>query len=104
MPKRVKPSGDKGEPGEDPATKRSTRSSSKSPGAANPSKSSDPPLPMLPAKSAPKPPKPAPKPRGKGKKVTWEAKPEKWLENLPDNHGTYESKAFRMSKASVKYG
>ena len=103
MSKRKRSSGGEGDPGEDKTPKRSTRSSSKSPGAANPQKATDPPLPSLP-KNVPKPKPAKPKPRGKGKKVTWEPKPEKWLENLPDNHGTYESKALRMSKAIGKYG
>ena len=101
MPKRGRSSGDQGEPGEDPTPKRSTRSSSKSPGTAKspkPSTSGDPPLPQLPSKSV-KP--PAAKPKGKPKKVTLEAKPENWLKNLPDNHGTY-TKAKRFSGQSER--
>ena len=106
MPKRGRSSGDSGDPGEDPSTKRSTRSSSKSPGAAKSSKSSSsgvPPLPQLPAKSAAKPAKPAPKPRGKPKKVTLDAKPENWLQNLPNNHGMYtKAKRFDRAKRTLK--
>ena len=101
MPKRGRKSGDSGDPGEDPSSKRKTRSSSKSPGTAKSPKSSssgDPPLPQLPAKSAQKPLAVKPKPRGKPKKVTWEAKPENWLKNLPNNHGTY-TKAKRFDRA-----
>ena len=77
MPKRTRSSGGSEDPVPDPPSKR-TRSASKSPGSA-----------------PPKQPKQPQKPKGaKGAKkkphlITLEAKPEHWLNKLPDNHGTY---------------
>ena len=75
MPRRSRSSGGSGDPdpGEPPAKR--TRFSSKSPGT-----------------SPPKPKKPKNKPKGskrpkKPELVTLEAKPEHWLNKLPDNHG-----------------
>ena len=74
MPKRTRSSGGSEDPGPDPPSKR-TRSASKSPGSA-----------------PPKQPKQPQKPKGAKKKpqlITLEAKPEHWLNKLPDNHGMY---------------
>ena len=76
MPKRTRSSGGSEDPVPDPPSKR-TRSASKSPGSA-----------------PPKQPKQTQKPKAKGatkkpKLITLEAKPEHWLNKLPDNHGTY---------------
>ena len=74
MPKRTRSSGGSEDPVPDPPSKR-TRSASKSPGTA-----------------PPKQPKKPQKPKGSKKKpelITLEAKPEHWLNKLPDNHGTY---------------
>ena len=76
MPKRTRSSGGSEGPVPDPPSKR-TRSASKSPGSA-----------------PPKQPKQSQKPKAKGatkkpKLITLEAKPEHWLNKLPDNHGTY---------------
>ena len=74
MPKRTRSSGGSEDPDPDPPSKR-TRSASKSPGTA-----------------PPKQPKKPQKPKGSKKKpelITLEAKPEHWLNKLPDNHGTY---------------
>ena len=74
MPKRSRSSGGSEDPVPDPPSKR-TRSISKSPGSA-----------------PPKQPKKPQKPKGAKKKpklITLEAKPEHWLNKLPDNHGTY---------------
>ena len=76
MPKRTRSSGGSEDPVPDPPSKR-TRSASKSPGTAPPKQ--------------PKKPQPQ-KPKGAKKKpqlITLEAKPEHWLNKLPDNHGTY---------------
>ena len=75
MPKRTRSSGGSEDLDPYPPSKR-TRSSSKSPGSA-----------------PPKQPKKPQKPKGfKGSKkpelITLEAKPEFWLNKLPDNHGT----------------
>ena len=74
MPKRTRSSGGSEDPVPDPPSKR-TRSASKSPGSA-----------------PPKQPKKPQKPKGAIKKpevITLEAKPEHWLNKLPDNHGMY---------------
>ena len=77
MPKRTRSSGGSEDPVPDPPSKR-TRSASKSPGSA-PSKQPKKPQPQKPkAKGATK----------KSKLITLEAKPEHWLNKLPDNHGT----------------
>ena len=73
MPKRTRSSGGSEDPVPDPPSKR-TRSASKSPASA-----------------PPKQPKKPQKPKGAKKKpqlITLEAKPEHWLNKLPDNHGT----------------
>ena len=73
MPKRTRSSGGSEDPVPDPPSKR-TRSASKSPGSA-----------------PPKQPKKPQKPKGakmKPELITLEAKPEHWLNKLPDNHGT----------------
>ena len=72
MPKRTRSSGGSEDPVPDPPSKR-TRSASKSPGSA-----------------PPKQPKKPQKPKGAKKKpqlITLKAKPEHWLNKLPDNHG-----------------
>ena len=74
MPKRTRSSGGSEDPVPDPPSKR-TKSASKSPSSA-----------------PPKQPKQPQKPKGAKKKpqlITLEAKPEHWLNKLPDNHGTY---------------
>ena len=79
MPMRTRSSGGSEDPVPDPPSKR-TRSASKSPGSA-----------------PPKPKKPH-KPKGAKRKpelVTLEAKPEHWLNKLPDNHGTYSFSSAR---------
>ena len=77
MPKRTRSSGGSEDPvpdpEPDPPSKR-TRSTSKSPSSA-----------------PPKQPRKPQKPKGAKKKpqlITLEAKPEHWLNKLPDNHGT----------------
>ena len=94
MPKRTRSSGGSEGPDPDPPSKR-TRSSSKSPGSAPP-------------KQPAKKPK---KPKGtKGSKkpelITLEAKPEFWLNKLPENHGTlkYLLLGGNMGSASGKTG
>ena len=74
MPKSTRSSGgsEDPDPDPDPPSKR-TRSASKSPGTA-----------------PPKQPRKPQKPKGAKKKpqlITLEAKPEHWLNKLPDNHG-----------------
>ena len=86
MPKRTRSSGGSEDPSLDPPSKR-TRSSSKSPGSA-PSKPSKPQKPQKPKK-----PKGAKGPK-KPELVTLEAKPEFWINKLPENHGM--CKMFRL--------
>ena len=91
MPKRTRSSGGSEDPVPDPPSKR-TRSASKSPGSA-----------------PPKQPKKPQKPKGAKKKpelVTLEAKPEHWLNKLPDNHGTYNFLRLgdNLGSANVKMG
>ena len=91
MPKRTRSSGGSEDPVPDPPSKR-TRSASKSPGSA-----------------PPKQPKKPQKPKGAKKKpelVTLEAKPEHWLNKLPDNHGTYNFLRLgdNLGSANVKTG
>ena len=91
MPKRTRSSGGSEDPVPDPPSKR-TRSASKSPGSA-----------------PPKQPKKPQKPKGAKKKpelITLEAKPEHWLNKLPDNHGTYNFLRLgdNLGSANVKTG
>ena len=74
MPKRTRSSGNSEDPVPDPPKKK-TRSASKSPGSAPPKQ--------------PKKPQKAKGAKKKPELITLEAKPEHWLNKLPDNHGTY---------------
>ena len=91
MPKRTRPSGGSEDPDPHPPSKR-TRSASKSPGTASP-----------------KQPKKPQKPKGSKKKpelITLEAKPEHWLNKLPDNHGTchFLQLGINLGSANSKMG